>query len=72
MGWKVHIPGADPKMDELVSRRFGPGFPKPCKRPNMIECALSLCQWNNECAYIPSEDEKYEVALENQRRNRKR
>lgn len=35
--------------DEIVWRRFGPGFEKPCSDPNMIECAAVECQQANRC-----------------------
>lgn len=34
---------------ELVKRRFGPGFEKPCKRHNVVSCARWQCQQANEC-----------------------
>lgn len=67
MGWKLYVFGADPIEDEIVSRRFGPSFNKPCQQPSMLECARRECQDANECTHKPTEQEKYEGALSLQR-----
>lgn len=33
MGWKIHKPGVDPVLDEIIARRFGPEFENQCARP---------------------------------------
>lgn len=66
--WKLHVPGVDPQLDEIIARRFGPGWPRPCKRPEIIECALWICQVQNECAHVLTDDEKYEAALNRQKK----
>jgi hypothetical protein len=43
----LSAPGAT--EDEIVSRRFGPEFAKPCNDPAMKECALWECQKANAC-----------------------
>lgn len=36
--------------DDIVHlRRFGSKFTKPCKRPDVTECAMLVCQEANEC-----------------------
>lgn len=35
----------------IVKRRFGPGFSKPCVRPDVIECAMWECQVKDRCRY---------------------
>jgi hypothetical protein len=34
---------------DIVSRRFGPKFEKPCKNQGTVGCALYKCQAANEC-----------------------
>ena len=35
---------------EIVTRRFGRDFDKPCDNPNVLECALWPCQVKDKCA----------------------
>ena len=55
MDWKIYVEGRDPEQDKIVSRRFGPGYDKPCRNPNMIECAMPECQYANRCRLLPQE-----------------
>ena len=56
--WCVHHWGRDPKIDEIVLRRFGSRFEKPCNNPNMLECAMVECQTANRCVRYPSPPSK--------------
>jgi hypothetical protein len=49
LGWKVHRPGQDPELDEIVYRRFGRDHKRPCRRPEVTTCALWACQFANAC-----------------------
>jgi len=51
MTWKIHYPGADPIIDEILARRFGPAFHKPYVRQDVIECAFWECQERDVCRY---------------------
>ena len=39
---------------KIVRRRFGPSFEKPCRNPDVVECAELKCQVANECCYAPA------------------
>ena len=39
----------DTTADAIVWRRFGRNHDKPCKRPDILTCALWECQKANEC-----------------------
>jgi hypothetical protein len=54
--WSVHHPGVDPKLDKIVARRFGLWHKKPCRRPDMLTCALWECQERNKCAFKSAKD----------------
>jgi len=41
----------DAEIREIVRRRFGPAFSKPCLNPAVSECAFWACQSKNECQY---------------------
>lgn len=49
--WRPHVFGRDHDLDEIVRRRFGRDHAAPCKRPDVLTCALSQCQHANECRY---------------------
>jgi hypothetical protein len=37
------------ETSEIVSRRFGRDHEKPCKRPDVLTCAMWPCQSAGEC-----------------------
>lgn len=37
------------ETNEVISRRFGRDHEKPCKRPNVLTCAMWKCQSAGEC-----------------------
>lgn len=37
------------ETDDPVDRRFGRLHEKPCNRPETLTCALSACQFADEC-----------------------
>jgi hypothetical protein len=39
----------DVPTSEIVKRRFGPGFPKPCHTSTVVECAYWECQVADRC-----------------------
>jgi hypothetical protein len=49
MGWRLYKSGLDPELDQIVRRRFGPRFERPCSKATTIECALPKCQYANMC-----------------------
>lgn len=51
--WREYHEGADPEHDKVVRRRFGPKCEKPCRRPEIIECARWKCQEANCCQAEP-------------------
>jgi len=56
--WRVHRWGQNPELDEIVARRFGSRFDRPCNNPNIVECAMWECQQANRCARYPSPPSK--------------
>jgi hypothetical protein len=46
-GWR-HVTTLPP-ADDPVWRRFGREHDKPCRRPEVLTCALCECQRANEC-----------------------
>jgi len=56
--WHAHIWGIDPKLDEIVSRRFGSRHERPCLNENMLTCAMPDCQFANCCQYLEREKRK--------------
>ena len=51
MAWQLHHEGADPELDKVIARRFGPDHDLPCERREMITCAMWECQIRNRCRY---------------------
>ena len=52
--WRVHRPGINPEIDAIIARRFGNRHSRPCNDPNVLTCAMSECQWADECRLCPS------------------
>lgn len=44
------------ERNEVISRRFGPGHEKPCRRPEVITCAGWDCQKAGECQHPQQPD----------------
>jgi hypothetical protein len=51
MPWRLYVEGADPELDKIVWRRFGRDHDKPCRRPEMLTCAMWKCQRANQCQH---------------------
>jgi hypothetical protein len=60
----------DEQLAKIVSRRFGRDHDLPCKRPDVLACALWACQSVGKCQNIPDSklinDELQEHADANQ------
>lgn len=44
------MPVSKETLDEVVWMRFGRHHDKPCDNPNVLTCALPVCQMANKCA----------------------
>lgn len=49
MTWRIHVPGRDPSLDEIVTRRLGRMYSRRCENPDMLLCASWGCQYRDRC-----------------------